>query len=146
MGEECIKPNMHFQCHFAECIRDFGPMHVFWLFAFEQCNGMLGSLPNNQKSIEIQMMERFTLESHLYCLLSTLPPFLPEGICDKILKTTRNNNHFSILPEQFLATRFHNQSMLNIQKILISFDINNNVALSRQKIRVLAQSEKHALL
>ena len=48
-------------CHLHECIRDYGPLNHFWLFAFERFNGVLGRLPTNNRSIEVQMMKRFYL-------------------------------------------------------------------------------------
>ena len=45
------------------CIVDYGPLHGFWCYAFERYNGMLGSMPNNNRSIEIQLTSRFLKES-----------------------------------------------------------------------------------
>ena len=42
-----------------QCLLDFGPSHSFWCFAFERCNGLLGSYPTNKKAIEIQVMRKF---------------------------------------------------------------------------------------
>ena len=64
-GECVVTPNMHLHCHMADCIRDYGPVYSFWLFSFERYNGHLGSLPNNNKSIEIQIMRRFTRDSFI---------------------------------------------------------------------------------
>jgi hypothetical protein len=61
-GAEVVTPNMHFSCHLASCVSDFGPVHGFWLFCFERLNGILGKLPNNNRSIEVQMMKRFQLD------------------------------------------------------------------------------------
>ena len=58
-GKDIITPNMHMSCHLRECILDYGPLNHFWLFAFERFNGILGKLPNNNRSIETQMMKRF---------------------------------------------------------------------------------------
>ena len=55
-GKTYITPNMHLHCHLKECILDFGPIHGFWCFSFERYNGILGELPNNNKSIGIQVM------------------------------------------------------------------------------------------
>ena len=55
-GKEAITPNMHLHAHLRECIQDYGPIYSFWLFSFERYNGMLGNFPNNQRSIEIQLM------------------------------------------------------------------------------------------
>lgn len=62
-GKECITPNMHLHCHLSESMMDYGPLYSFWCFAFERYNGMLGSMPNNNRSIESQLMERFLTEN-----------------------------------------------------------------------------------
>lgn len=58
-GKDIITPNMHMHAHLCECLYDYGPCHVFWLFSFERYNGILESLPNNNRSIEVQVMKRF---------------------------------------------------------------------------------------
>lgn len=70
-GKEVVTPNMHMHCHLRECILDYGPLHSFWLYAFERYNGILGDMPNNNHSIEIQIMKRFLSENQMVC--STLP-------------------------------------------------------------------------
>ena len=45
--------------YLAECLRDFGPLHGFWLYSFERFNGLLGNQPNNNRSIELQLINRF---------------------------------------------------------------------------------------
>lgn len=61
-GKNKITPNMHMHCHLRSCIEDYGPLHGFWLFAFERYNGILGSIPNNNRCIEVQMMNRFVMD------------------------------------------------------------------------------------
>ena len=56
---------MHMHCHLRACIMDYGPLHGFWLYAFERYNGLLGAMPNNNRSIEIQLMTRFLRESQI---------------------------------------------------------------------------------
>ena len=58
-GPNIVTPNMHMHAHLASCILDYGPIHGFWLFAFERYNGVLGSFPNNNRSIEVQLIERY---------------------------------------------------------------------------------------
>ena len=58
-GKEVITPKMHMHSHLRACVEDYGPLHSFWLYAFERYNGILGNFPNNNRSIEIQLMERF---------------------------------------------------------------------------------------
>lgn len=63
-GQTIITPNMHLHSHLEECITDYGPSHSFWLFSFERFNGLLGKQPNNNRSIEVQLMSRFLRDTH----------------------------------------------------------------------------------
>lgn len=66
-GTNIITPNMHFHTHIKECIAGYGLLHGFWLFAFERYNGILGQQPNNNRSIEVQLMSRFLQNNrHIY--------------------------------------------------------------------------------
>ena len=58
-GSSIITPNMHLHCHLKERVLDYGPLQNFWCFPFERYNGLLGAFPNNNKSIEVQLMNRF---------------------------------------------------------------------------------------
>ena len=69
-GYEFVTPNLHLHNHLASCIRDFGPLHAFWLYAFERYNGLLGSLPNNNRAIETQLMQRFARDNSTLDLIS----------------------------------------------------------------------------
>lgn len=62
-GKDSITPNMHMHTHLRDCLLDYGPTHGFWLFSFERFNGILENLPNNNRSIEIQVMRRFVESS-----------------------------------------------------------------------------------
>ena len=64
-GKDMITPNMHMSCHIRDCVLDYGPLNHFWLFAFERFNGILGQLPNNNRSIETQMMQRFLSDTQI---------------------------------------------------------------------------------
>ncbi len=81
-GKHAITPNMHLHSHLLECIIDYGPMHSFWCFAFES---ILGSMPNNNRSIEVQLMRRFLQEHQVLTL-----PFDIE-VCTKL---------FSLFPKK----------------------------------------------
>lgn len=54
---------MHLHAHIADCMLDCRPVHSFWLYSFERYNGYLGTLPNNNRSIELQLMRRFNRDS-----------------------------------------------------------------------------------
>ena len=64
-GKSVVTPNMHMHCHLRLCVEDYGPSHGFWLFAFERCNGILGNVPNNNCSIEVQLINRFISDNML---------------------------------------------------------------------------------
>ena len=57
---------MHLHAHLVECIKDFGPVYSFWLFSFERYNGLLGSFRTNQRSVELQLMRRFTTDAQIH--------------------------------------------------------------------------------
>ena len=58
-GKNYCSINLHLHGHLAECVRDYGPVYAFWLFAFERLNGVLGSFHTNCRDISLQLMRRF---------------------------------------------------------------------------------------
>ena len=70
-GSKYCTPNMHLHCHIVDCIKDFGPAHAFWCYAFERYNGILEYVHTNRKSIESQLLKKFCLEQEANNL--TLP-------------------------------------------------------------------------
>lgn len=67
-GCSSITPNIHMHCHLSQCVLDYGPVYSFWLFSFERYNGHLGSMPNNSRSIEMQLMRGFLRDSFVHSL------------------------------------------------------------------------------
>ena len=59
-GENEITPNIHLHCHLLECVKNFGPIYSFWVFAFERFNGILGSYPTSNRSFEVEVMRKFS--------------------------------------------------------------------------------------
>lgn len=59
-GKHRVTPNMHLHTHLVDCILDYGPVYSFWLFSFERYNGIIGDYGTNQRSVEIQLMRKFT--------------------------------------------------------------------------------------
>ena len=72
-GKNMITPNMHLHCHLKQSLLDYGPIHNFWLFSFERYNGILEHFPSNNRSIEIQLMQRFIREFELSSSCHNLP-------------------------------------------------------------------------
>ena len=46
-GTGVIRPNHHYATHVAECVRNFGPLHDFWMFLYERLNKVLKSFKTN---------------------------------------------------------------------------------------------------
>ena len=59
-GKHRVTPNMHLHTHLVDYILDYGPVYSFWLFSFERYNGIKGDYGTNQRSVEIQLMRKFT--------------------------------------------------------------------------------------
>ena len=55
-------PNMHLLMHLSDSIRNFGPAPAFWLFGFENLNGILGAYKTNRENVEIQIMRKVLLD------------------------------------------------------------------------------------
>ena len=64
-GHEHFTPNMHMHMHLYDCCQDYGSVYAFWCFAYERCNGILGSYQTNKKNIEAQIMKKFLLQQQV---------------------------------------------------------------------------------
>ncbi len=59
---------MHLHGHLKEDIREFGPIHAYWLFAYER---ILGNYPNNKQQQVYWISTKFSRDNLL--LSVTLP-------------------------------------------------------------------------
>lgn len=87
-GKHTVTLNMYHHGHLKECISDYGPIYSFWLFSFERYNEILGSY---QKSIEVQLMQRFDTELEIRSL--SHPDNFSEDCPSPVL--SRKSEHFS---------------------------------------------------
>ncbi|OAD74342.1 hypothetical protein PHYBLDRAFT_144789 [Phycomyces blakesleeanus NRRL 1555(-)] len=56
--------NMHLHLHLCKTICDFGPVYGYWLFGFEQYNGLLKNVSTNRKdSFETTYMQSFVQDT-----------------------------------------------------------------------------------
>ena len=67
-GPSAITPNMHMHAHLKDVILDYGPLQEYWCYSFERFNGILGKQPNNNKSIETQLMDRFLRDNSVFSI------------------------------------------------------------------------------
>ena len=65
-GEASCTFNMHLHMHLNKTLLDFGPAHASWCYAFQRYNDILGSYFSNNRSIEPQIMQRFSEHQAIY--------------------------------------------------------------------------------
>eukprot|EP00112_Aurelia_sp_Birch-Aquarium-sp1_P005247 Seg1595.2 transcript_id=Seg1595.2/GoldUCD/mRNA.D3Y31 product="hypothetical protein" protein_id=Seg1595.2/GoldUCD/D3Y31 len=58
-GKWKISINNHMMLHLPETLKNFGPCHVFWCFAFERMNGILTDVPSSGRAPEKELLKRF---------------------------------------------------------------------------------------
>ena len=80
---------MHLHTHLPDCVFDYGPVTGFWLFSFERYNGILGDFSTNNKSIELQLMRKFT-KYQVVCSLE-----FPERFKNQLRAYTIDANHLT---------------------------------------------------
>jgi len=61
-SNQSMSINFHMASHLTDSCKDFGPLHVFWCFAFERLTGDLQKLKLSPINIEIQIVNRISLE------------------------------------------------------------------------------------
>ena len=114
---------MHMHCHLGDCLKDYGPLHAFWLFAFERYNGLLGNQPTNNRAIEPQLMKRF-LKDRVHLEL------IHKSNCQPLLDLFGD------------AVINHANSFRSISKSLPSADF---IEPSKYKIRILSHHQIEVL-
>ena len=68
-----MTPNIHLHCHLKQSLHDYGPIHNFWLFSYERYNGIMETFPSNNRSLEVQLMNKFYREFVLCASVKNLP-------------------------------------------------------------------------
>ncbi|KIK79758.1 hypothetical protein PAXRUDRAFT_28329 [Paxillus rubicundulus Ve08.2h10] len=66
-----IKPNHHYAMHVGNCAWNFGPLHDFWTFLYEQLNKVLKSLKTNNH-VNSELETTFFKEFQRTCQLGKL--------------------------------------------------------------------------
>lgn len=73
-GKWNVTVNYHISLHLPDIIIDFGPPQSFWCFAYERFNGILAGTPNSNRSVEIDVADRFVRDiSFSYCKIPIIP-------------------------------------------------------------------------
>src|SRR5260364_415961 len=55
-GPHLISSNIHLSLHIKQCCLDYGPLYAYWCYSFERMNGLLGTYPTSNRSIEPELM------------------------------------------------------------------------------------------
>lgn len=112
-GSGSITPNIHLHAHLKDCIIDYGPMSSFWLFSFERFNGILGDEPTNNRSIEVQLMNRF-IQDNAHLQLVNFTPDSADNI-STIFSQAVADHVFNLTSKKHLDTEFNSG---HIEKVL----------------------------
>ena len=58
-GKWAVSVNYHTSLHLPDIILDLGPPHTFWCFSYERLNGVMAGTPNSNRSVEVEVANRF---------------------------------------------------------------------------------------
>ncbi|MEW8546495.1 MAG: hypothetical protein AB2693_23505 [Candidatus Thiodiazotropha sp.] len=144
-GKDLVTPNMHLHHHITECVKDFGPIHCFWLFSFERYNGHLGSFPNNSRAVEIQFMRRFLRDSLVNAI--EFPREMQEHFSDslnKLLRARRSVYEGSSLSEDDIS-RLHHLADVSTSVFHQQWDAVEYYSLKGTSNAILSEEEHHFL-
>ena len=134
-GTSVVTPNVHLHCHLWSCIVDFGPLHGFWCFPYERYNGVLGQLPNNNKSIEVQLMNHFVNDNILIStplpdiFAAELKQHLPErykGV-GSLLSTCDDANFGVVLPKCFTRCLFVSEEVKELKALYTKLNPDSDI-------------------
>ena len=102
-GRTLITPNMHIMhMHLSTCFEDYGPSHGFWLFAFERYNGILGSTPNNSRSVEVQLLNRFLNDNNV--LNAGMPTEFSDDFQSEFTRLAASHSNVGSLADTFQSS------------------------------------------
>ena len=123
--------------HLGSCVLDYGPLHGFWLYAFERYNGILGSFPNNNRSIEDQLIERYVHDQSVKSL--PLPTEFSNDFVRHFSIDAPEGGSFgeTISPNELEATRsskFHKSILDEIQLNFVIINVISTVSCMKSHI------------
>ena len=120
-GSDALTPNMHMHCHLVTCLRDFGPLHSFWLFPFERYNGILGTQPTNNRSVEVQLMRRFHIDNANFNYSHNMPHSnYFEDLVGNYNTATSNTGNDVKLGSKYLVATFSNEFQAVLKKLYVN--------------------------
>ena len=132
----------------------------FWLFSFERFNGLLGNEPTNNRSIELQLVNRFIRDSAHLQLLSSIPSneayarcVLSRAVLDHALNFTFTQHldapcDFATTPAEFVPDTKHTISSFSSEMTMLTekyhaispalFNSNKNVVIPQSYRKMLS--------
>lgn len=122
-GKDAVTPNMHMHGHLKEILLDYGPVQEFWCFSFKRFNGILGNQPNNNRTIEPQLLQRFLRDrfansfeypSEFKDDFSSIA--LSEKLVGSVLDTVSFNTDFSI-PNKSTCAVFDSVELIYLKQL-----------------------------
>jgi hypothetical protein len=84
-GLDLISSNIHLSLHIKQCCLDYGPPYAYWCYSFERMNGLLGSYPTSNRSIEPELMRILMKNAQVEYRISLVDRKDSELPLDKVL-------------------------------------------------------------
>lgn len=140
-GKKAITPNMHLHGHLKEILLDYGPVQEFWCFSFERFNGILGNQPNNNRTIEPQLLQRFLRDrfansfefpSEFKDDFSSIS--ISDRLVGSVLDTVSFNTEFR-LPTKGTRAVFDSVEMTYLKQLYMKFHPEHDVEVNRIYIK-----------
>ncbi|KAG1900836.1 uncharacterized protein F5891DRAFT_1225460 [Suillus fuscotomentosus] len=103
--------NHHASMHIADMIKAYGPVYLWWLFAFERFNGMLERVNHNGHDggrMELTLMRHWVQTHLIYKYTLSLPPdthAIERETLNEILKTAQDNVRLPLHQAKFINLR-----------------------------------------
>lgn len=120
-----VTVNYHMCLHIPDIISEFGPPNSNWCFAFERMNGVLAGTPNSNRSIELEVTNRFVRDFSFSSTnlpnvdIMAIPVNIKELTCTQEDSETKPSSYpltylvFTVLNASDPEDRFEHQLMVD---------------------------------
>ncbi|KIN93299.1 hypothetical protein M404DRAFT_36210 [Pisolithus tinctorius Marx 270] len=116
-GLGVIKPNHHYSTHVGNCACNFGPLHNFWTFLFENLNKVLKSFKANNhakgelKTTFFKEFQHTCETSHIICTLHANPAKALGSDTAQIMQKATHEEHGMVTGLAALCQDLNENSM-----------------------------------
>ena len=94
-GKWKVSVNYHLALHLPDVIADYGPPHGYWCFGYERMNGVLADIPNSNRNIEIQILNKIIQQFCFNCYTDPLTPMDETFLSKALIELTSVDRNIS---------------------------------------------------